>query len=63
MMNHLMIEYVVCPEGSQSLVIGQRAYQKNRAEDWEPIVPDVLSNTATTRNERIQGILIGGVTQ
>jgi len=62
-MKHLMIEYVVCPEDKQFLVIGQRAYQKTRAEDWEPIVLDTLSNTTPTRNERIQGILIGGVTQ
>lgn len=62
-MNHLMIEYIIFPEGREFLLVGQRVYQRTRGEDWEPIDPDILNTITLTRDASVQGILIEGVNQ
>ena len=62
-MNELTIEYIVFPDETEVLVIDQRVYQRMAGEDWEPINPDILNSIVLSRNARVQGIVIRGMSR
>ena len=62
-MNHITIEYIVFPDEREALVINQRVYLRVQGEGWEPIDPDTLNQIALSRNARVQGIVIQGVSR